>query len=184
MKRNRSVAVLSLSIAAALCVVGLAGLAAAQKTMPFGGDQDVAFAKDVWKAMNGYMNWRMSSDVYPGQSPHGKFLRMYCNIINVNGKPYHAIIKDNYGGEGAGIDAVTKDPAKYLMAVTVMVQREPGYDDEDNNWFWVKYAPDGSIDKNPKGVAMAGRVAKGMKTGCIACHANAKQGDFIFSNDE
>ena len=31
-----------------------------------------------------------------------------------------------------------------------MLQREAGYDDDNDNWFWVKYAPDGSVMSNPR----------------------------------
>ena len=30
---------------------------------------------------------------------------------------------------------------------------------------------------------MAGRVAKGMDMGCIACHKGAKDDDYVFVND-
>jgi hypothetical protein len=63
------------------------------------------------------------------------------------------------------------------------VQREVGYDPDNNDWFWVKYGPDGTVDENDAGVALAGRVAKGASTGCIACHANAAAGDYLFVND-
>jgi hypothetical protein len=171
-------------------VAALAGVLAmnlplsGQMEMPFGGKDDVAFANALWIGMKGYDGWRMKSDFYPGKSPHGKILRMYDNIVTVEGKPYNVIVKDNFGGEGATLESVAKDPTKYLMAVTAMVQREPGYDPEDNNWFYAKYPPDGTIDKNEKGMALAGRVAKGMDTGCIACHRNAGGNDFIFSNDK
>jgi hypothetical protein len=78
---------------------------------------------------------------------------------------------------------VQENPADYLMAVTPMVQREQGYDADNNDWYWVKYGPDGSIAMNDMEVAMAGRVAKGMPMGCIACHANAGGGDYLFAND-
>jgi hypothetical protein len=185
-----------IAVLAVLSVAAIASLAVAQnpegggaqapmvvKEMPFGGPADIAFARQLWSAMQGYQSWKLSSGYYAGTSPHGAFLRMYWNIIDVGGKPYSVIIKDNFGGDGATVDTVSADPAEYLVAVTVMVQREPGYDPEDGNWFWVKYAPDGAIDKTPAGVAMAGRVAKGMPTGCIACHGTAKTGDFFFSND-
>ena len=66
----------------------------------------------------------------------------------------------------------TENPTEWLKAVTIMLQREPGYDDNDN-WFWVKYAPDGSVMKNPKGI----------KAGCISCHLSAEGGDYLFFND-
>ncbi len=43
---------------------------------------------------------------------------------------------------------------------------------------------DGTIKKNPKGMLLAGRVAKGMDKGCISCHSQAGGEDFLFSNDE
>jgi hypothetical protein len=180
--RSRILAGGMLAVSVALAVTfGLQSVDS--QDMPFGNDKDVQFANNLWKAMEGYTDWPMSSDYYPGQSPHGAFLRLYYNMVNIDGTPYHVIVKDNFGGEGATKETVSESPDKYLVAITPMVQREDGYDPDDNNWFWVKYAPDGSIMKNPKGLALAGKVAKGSSTGCIACHANAKGNDFIFSND-
>ncbi len=159
-------------------------LNAQQKDMPFGSDADIEFAEKVWKEMENYTDWPMASGYYPGQSPHGKFLRLYYNMVNVGDKNYHIIVKDNFGGEGATMQTVSESPDKYLAAVTIMLQREKGYDPEHNDWFYVKYGSDGSILKNPKGMALAGKVAKGTGSGCIACHANAKDNDYIFSNDQ
>ncbi len=158
--------------------------ASSEQHMAFGGDEDVQFAKDLWKAIDGYMDWPMGSGVYEGVSPHGKFLRLYYNVVNVGDDYYHVIVKDNFGGEGATMKSVSSDPGKYLAAVTVMVQMEKGYDPENEDWYYVKYMADGSIDENPQGMAMAGRVAKGTDKGCIACHAKAKGGDYVFTNDE
>ena len=36
---------------------------------------------------------------------------------------------------------------------------------------------------NPKGMKLAGRVAKGMPAGCISCHLSADDGDYLFFND-
>jgi hypothetical protein len=63
-----------------------------------------------------------------------------------------------------------------------MYQREAGYDADNQNWFWAKYKPDGSLHKNPKGMQLAGRVAKGKPKGCISCHKVAPGGDYIFTN--
>jgi hypothetical protein len=153
------------------------------KAPPFGGEADVAFAQALWSAMDGYRDWRLASGVYPGKSPHGMFLRMYYNVVTVDGKPYHVIVKDNFGGEGATLEKVSESPNDYLGAVTVMLQREAGYDPDNNDWFWVKYAADGAVDENDAGTALAGRVAKGMSAGCIACHANAGGDDYVFVND-
>jgi hypothetical protein len=47
----------------------------------------------------------------------------------------------------------------------------------------VFFAADGSVLKNPKGMSLAGRVAKGMPQGCIACHTGAPGGDMVFNHD-
>ncbi len=151
---------------------------------PFGGEKDIAFAEATWDAIQGYEDWIIGSDFYPGNSPHGKFLRTYFNLVKINGKSYHVVIKDNYGGEGATMETVSKSPGKYLAAVTVMVKREDGYDPDNDNWFWAKYLPDGSLDKNARGMQLAGRVAKGMNAGCIACHNAAQDNDLFFTNDK
>ena len=78
--------------------------------------------------------------------------------------------------------AVANDPVKYLKAVTVMFKR-PGYDAETKDWFWVKYAPNGKVLNNPKGVALAGKVGKGGNAGCVACHRAAPGGDLVFNHD-
>jgi len=172
-----------------MATVGLAVAAggaeeeAVEMAMPFGGEADVEFAKALWAGIEGYHEWHLTSDFYPGASPHGMFLRMYYNVVAVNETPYHVIVKDNFGGEGATMEAVAESAPDYLMGVTVMVQREVGYDPDNSDWFWVKYGADGSIDENDMGVALAGRVAKGMSMGCIACHANAGGGDYLFVND-
>ncbi len=151
--------------------------------MPFGEQEDIDFAGAVWKAMDGYGMWKMQSDVYPGGTPHGMFVKLYYNMVTIDGTPYHIIVKDNFGGEGVDLEMVSADPAAYLMAITIMVQREAGYDADNNDWFWAKYMSDGTVEKNPQGMMLAGRVAKGMDMGCIACHANAQGGDYLFTND-
>ena len=150
---------------------------------PFGGPRDLAFAQEVWEAMEGYTDWPMVSEVEVGGSPHGAFVRLYYNTIRVDSENYHVIAKDNFGGEGASIESITASPGDYLAAITVMVQREPGYDPENDDWYWAKYLPDGSLDVNAAGIPLAGRVAKGADTGCIACHSVADGADYLFSND-
>lgn len=150
---------------------------------PFGGSEDVQFAEKLWKSVKGYESWLVKSEFYKGQHPHGKVLRTYFSIVTIDGKNYPAIIKDNYGGNDATLSSVSKKPENFLDAVTIMVKREDGYDNDNQNWFWVKYKPDGSIDKNEKNMALAGRVAKGMDAGCISCHSGAKGNDYFFSND-
>lgn len=52
-------------------------------------------------------------------------------------------------------------PDSTLAAVTVMYEQE-GYDLEHNDWYGVKYMPDGSVANEGK--------AEGRVPGCIQCH--------------
>jgi hypothetical protein len=153
---------------------------------PMGNAQDIADAEAVWTALTarGLVGAnRIMSTPYKGQPPHGAVLDTIDSRITVNGHTGAVIIKRNYGGPGVSKEAVANDPDKYLGAVTVMFKRENGYDPDDRDWFWAKYKPDGSLHTNPKGIKLAGRVAKGMPKGCIACHQGAPGGDFVFNND-
>lgn len=153
---------------------------------PMGNAQDLADAKALWKALaaRGLVGpHRIMSTPYKGQPPHGAILDAIDSKITVNGHTGAVIIKRNYGGPGVSKQAVANNPGKYLKAVTVMFKREQGYDSQDRDWFWAKFKPNGSLHTNPKGIKLAGRVAKGLPAGCIACHQGAPGGDFVFNNN-
>lgn len=151
---------------------------------PFGGEEDVAYAAKVWQEMEGYQDWKLHTDVYKGQSPHGAYLRLFSTFITVDGETHPIIVKENFGGRGVTAEAVTENPDEWLKAVTIMLQREDGYDADNDNWFWVKFSPAGEVLKNPMDMKLAGRVAKGMPKGCIACHSQAGGDDYLYSNDK
>jgi len=146
---------------------------------PFGGPDDIARAKSLWSEMNGYRSW----EPYPGLegfqdsgAPHGAFVRYFVNSTAArntdalgNGS---ILVKENF---------MARD-ASTLGAITVM-KRIAGYDPDTEDWFWVKFTPRGEVAKNPAGMALAGRVAKGMDQGCIACHENAGGDDYVYAND-
>ena len=172
-------------IAVVVAITCLATSAFAQEgKKPFGGPDDVAFAGKLWKAIEGYENWKLTTDISPGSSPHGKWLRLFSSWVTVDGKSYPIVVKDNHGGRGVTPERVREDREAWLRAVTIMLQREPGYDPDNQNWFWAKYGKDGTVEKNDMGMALAGRVAKGMPQGCIACHLQAKGDDYLYLNDE
>lgn len=171
--------------AAFLAVFMIAGIhSVGSQDMPFGSTGDVEFANKTWTALKDYRSWKLKSDYYDGQAPHGSVVRTYYGNVAVDGKSYHVILKENYGGEEITIEKVAKEPDKFLGAVTVMVQREEGYDKDNNNWFWIKFNPKGKVMTNPKGMSLAGRVAKGMDKGCISCHGDAKGNDYLYINDK
>ncbi len=112
----------------------------------------------------GWGYWPGHTEIYPGQSPHGAYLKLYANSLALKaareGKPMPdgaILVKENYG----------KDK-KTLMAVTPMYKVQ-GYNPDGGDWFWAKYGPDGKV-------MTAGKVAS-----CIECHRAGKAGNFIFT---
>ena len=149
----------------------------------YGGTDDVAFAEEAWKALDGYQEWRVQSDLVKGASPHGKLVRMYSSWIIIDKRMYSVIVKDNYSGRGMTEDKVKEDPGAWHKSTGVMIQRETGYDKEGMDWFYANFV-DGKVAKNKKGALLAGRVGKGEKRGgCVSCHSQADGGDFLYSND-
>jgi hypothetical protein len=170
---------------AALSITIVASTAIAQDA-PFGTDIDTAYAALLWNTM---VVDKMAGESairtfpYEGVDPHGKMLETFYTKATINGHTGDLVVKRNYGPEGVEAEEVFADPVKHLAAVTVMFKREKGYDGDNADWFWAKYLPDGSLDKNPKGMQLAGRVAKGADAGCIACHVNADGDDYLFTTD-
>jgi hypothetical protein len=114
-----------------------------------------------------YRNWApaagQNDDPYPGQSPHGAFLKLYLNRTAVASPdqmpPGSILVKENYGPD-----------KKSLMAITVMYRTE-NYDPEHKNWYWVKYNPDGTVAKtHPE---MGSMPIAGKFKMCIECRASA-----------
>jgi hypothetical protein len=171
--------------ATAAIMMLIAGTAAAQDA-PFGTPDDVNYAEKVWQRMGEErLQGPNAIDTVPyrGVEPHGAMLETFLTTMTIDGHEGMAVVKRNYGPAGVEKEAVQGARDKHLGAVTIMFKREDGYDPENKNWFWAKYLPDGSLDKNPKGMQLAGRVAKGMDEGCIACHSSAPGGDYLFVTD-
>jgi len=164
--------------------IALGASSANSQMAPFGGDEDVAYSKTLWGAIEkiGLVGaGAINTFPYEGTEPHGFVLETFYSTATVNGHSGELIVKRNYGPKDVEIEAVQADRAKHLGAVTVMFKREAGFDDDNQNWFWAKYLPDGSLDKNPKGMMLAGKIAKGADKGCIACHTKAPGDNYIFT---
>ncbi len=160
-------------------------LSVKQDLPPFGSEFDVSYSQSLWKALveEKLAGPNMIRSIpYEGMEPHGVILEQLSTMISVEGYTGIVFVKNNYMGEGITRSKVVNDPNAYLKAITVMFKREKGYDPDNQNWFWVKYKPDGSLHVNPKGMLLAGRVAKGADVGCIACHTDADGRDYLFNN--
>jgi hypothetical protein len=164
-----------------MAVVGLAlggavTLAHAQDA-PFGNAEDTEYATKLWQIM---LEQKLVGDdsikvrPFEGNEPHGAIQEVLATTTTVDGHSGRLLVKRNHGGkEGLSVEDVYDDPLTNLAAITIMFKREGGYDAENLDWFWAKYLPSGELDKNPKGMQLAGRVAKGAEMGCIACHTAA-----------
>lgn len=164
--------------------ITIAGSASDAQDAPFGTEADASYAALLWQIMT---DEKLAGDgavlttPYDGGPPHGMMLETFYTSATIDGHTGDLIVKRNYGPEGVSADEILADPAKHLGAITVMFRREAGYDADNADWFWVKYLPDGTLDKNPKGTELAGRVAKGADQGCIACHSGVD--DYVFTSD-
>ncbi len=177
-----------LSVLGAVLLLGCEGTRSGTKadTAPFGGPDSVSYAGKLWNRMadEGLVgDDAILSTPYKGTHPHGAILDTIESRLTVRSHEGDVIVKRNYGGKGVSKRAVADDPKKWLKAVTVMYRREKGYDPVNYDWFWVKYGPDGSVLTNPKGMKLAGRVAKGAKKGCIACHSRAPGKDMVYNHN-
>jgi hypothetical protein len=120
---------------------------------------------------------------YPGESPHGAMLETFYTAGTVEGRSGALVVKRNYGPADVTAREVLEAPSDHLASVTIMFRRAEGYDPANGDWFYAKYGPDGSLDTDPTGMPLAGRVGKGQQAGCIPCHADAGGGDFLFTTD-
>jgi len=136
---------------------------------------------DLIQTENYKVRWKMwpgKGAFYKGTKPHGALLTTYVNSTGLDAiekrekklPPGTIIIKENYM------------PDKALGAITVMYNLA-GFDKEHNDWFWVKYSPDGkpmTKDMDGKTMTLAGKVP-----GCIGCHSVSNSGiDFIMTTPE
>lgn len=159
--------------------------------LPMGLADDVIYAQKLWATM--VREKLVGKDAHPlkpffgGAKPHGMILEIAHQTITLGNHSGFIVVKKNYDGKEVSVENVESNRSKFLSSIAVMFQREPGYDKDNKNWFWVKYKPDGQLFKktiNGMSVAMAGRIFKGKareKNGeCLYCHSSAGGGDYIF----
>lgn len=185
MKQLRRLTLAALAVVLAACAGYAASTSQVVAKPPFGGPEDTAYAKKLWQVLVSERFVGPNTIVtypYEGTQPHGDVLEFIKSVVTVDGHRGVVMVKKNYRGKDIDDEDVLANPGKYLKSITVMFRREAGYDPDNQNWFWVKYAPNGALLTNPKGMKLAGRVAKGMNKGCIACHKAAPGGDYTYTN--
>lgn len=171
---------------AGAATAGLIALGGAALSQTAGTDEDIAFAGAIWqelldRGMAG--EGAIMSLPYQGGPPHGDMLETFLMQAEIDGEEGLLVVKRNYGPDVMGGDEVLADPAGLLDSVTVMFQRPEGYDPEHDDWFYAKFSPDGTLDRNPAGMALAGTVGRNLEAGCIACHVGAPGDDYLFVTD-
>lgn len=182
------------SLIVAVVVASFSSVSFAQDA-PFGGDADVAFAKKLWGAL---IDARMvgpnsirTTTYEGGTGLHAVRLITLEGDVNIDGNSELAIVKKNFrGAEGADAPSdedILNNPNGFPGPVTVMVKR-PGFDPDNQDWFWAVFLPNGNVVKNPLGLNMAGAIVGGgamadAPFNCIACHAAAPGDDYVFLHD-
>ncbi|MBT3196214.1 MAG: hypothetical protein HN842_07145 [Gammaproteobacteria bacterium] len=166
--------------------------------VPVGTPADLQYAAQLWSAMVEEKiegeGRKSNPPFFGGARPHGEILELSDQNLRVGSHTGFIVVKRNYGQAGVAdvrgrvtVERVTQNRAKFLDSITVMYQRESGYDDLHQNWFWAKFRPDGSLFRKRiegRETALAGRLLKGKQrednAGCIYCHSAAGGGDYIF----
>jgi len=134
-----------------------------------GNTKDNAYAKKVWDVMQKDKligKDRIRSFPFVGNRPHGSIQEIIATEATVDGHTGRLIVKHNYGADKdiTPHSVYAADEAENYVALTIMFQREAGYDEANNNWFWAEYYPDGRIIKH-EGAYLSGRSEL-----CISCH--------------
>ena len=135
-----------------------------------GTPEDDAYAAKVWSYMEANRlvgDNRVRSFPFVGSRPHGSIQELIVTEAVIDGQRGRLIVKHNYGAtESLTPKSVyAASPDKHLEPLAIMFQREDGYDENNNNWFWAEYNADGSVF-NYQGDNLSGRAPL-----CIGCHA-------------
>ncbi len=181
-------------IALSAVIVGLLSLPAAAQDAPFGAPDEVGYANQLWQQMAAARlvgpNAIQTTTYEGGTGLHTTTLVTVQGNITVNGNTGLAIVKKNFLGPDENTAATQDDVFAGTVGgpVTVMYQREAGYDPDNQDWFWAVFTPAGDVVVNPLGMNMAGRIvgAGAMPDApfnCIACHTLAPGDDMVYLHD-
>ncbi len=147
---------------------------------PFGNPEEVKYSEQLWKALtDARLVGKQSITAMPYQGAvHKTILITLDSTVQVGGHTGAVIVKKMFQGPEVSVQKVSNDPTADLKIVAVMYKREKGYDPDNQDWFYIKYDPDGIPQKNKKGMLMTGRVGV-----CLGCHQSAPGDDYVYSYD-
>jgi len=137
------------------------------------------FAATLWGYINRekapYRQWVVMETPAPDTvtDPHGAGGRTFLNDVADKDHQklgYGAIlVREEFGAD-----------AEKPIAVSVMY-RAKGTDPKNNDWYWLKFLPDGSVAKSAP--EAGGRLILGRVNSCIECHQKSEGTDLVFLND-
>ncbi len=149
----------------------------------WGSEQDAAAALQWWSSNDGAnLGWQTAEawERYPGTTelrvgmePHGARQNLWHTTDPAEGQVGYTVLKENYPPEGDGDE---------LVAVTIGIKREAGYDPDNQDWFWTRFNPDGTLFMIGE-LPAAGAVEPEPGAGCRGCHRAAADGDYTYVND-
>jgi len=108
-----------------------------------------------------WSSWPDYEGIRPGQSPHGRFHRIYINDVLAKALP----VSNNIAPKGSIIIKENYNSDKNVVDYAIMAKID-GYNPSQGDWFWGYYEKDGRIK-------MEGKPAM-----CIDCHASSPS-DFV-----
>ena len=177
---RRPVVIPCLAVAVSSCAGDLSFLDADGRSFepPSGTAAHERQARELWATMESHDTWShpaLRPGWQPATAPHGQWLKTYLN-------PAAAASTSTFA-EGSVIMAKSyadqdEDTLEFITAMT----RVPGFEPEHGDWFWAKFAPDGSLMLDAQGASLAGAIGKGAQVGCIDCHTGASGSDYVFAN--
>jgi len=180
----RFVPYLAATLAALLVLT--AGLIARAQDDAAEPNVDASFAQVLWDGWaDVYTDWPYEAGVpegyYVGAAPHGMVLRTFVNDVaeaDIAGgaaafSAGAVLVKENHAP--TGVDLTGLDPQTALpdfqgdLAAWTWMVKVPGYAPDTGDWFWGRFAADGSL------------LAAGSPAGCIGCHAQVEDNDWVFN---
>ncbi|MCL7476231.1 MAG: cytochrome P460 family protein [Methanosarcinales archaeon] len=168
MSRKKEIVIVLLILTSVSLILGCTGIGQIGNTSP---QKEVsANGKELYDHItieNYYQNWSYwpgKGEFEPAREPHGDFSTTYVSNSSLSS------IENKEGNMSAGSIIVKNnyDDNKELVAITAMYKAD-GFDPEHNDWFWVKYSPDGTIE------------SEGMIAECNECHGMKRSNDYIFT---
>ncbi len=105
--------------------------------VPVGTTEDVQYARELWDSMVQNRlegeGRKTSPPFFGGAKPHGEILELLYQYLTVASHAGYIVVKRNYDKQGATVERVAEDRKRYLSSITVMYQREAGYDEANQN---------------------------------------------------